>query len=64
MGLLPKLVLGVVQRAVPTREEPDPMETANSETAVGTLKKMYEVLTELETVGFTLVDSLLPACDG
>lgn len=40
------------------------METANSETAVGTLKKMYEVLTELETVGFTLVDTLLPACDG
>lgn len=64
MGLLPKLVLGIPQRAVPGREEPDPEETANSGCAVGTLKKMYDVLTELEAVGFTLVDTLLPACDG
>lgn len=64
MGLLPKLVLEVPQRAVPAREEPDPEETAKSGCTVGTLKKMYGVLTELEAVGFTLVDTLLPACDG
>lgn len=64
MGLLPKLVLKVPQRAAPAREEPDPEETANSGCAVGALKRIYDVLTMLEAVGFTLVDTLLPACDG
>lgn len=64
MRQLPKLFLGVRQRAVPARKEPDPVETANGGSAVGTLKKMYDVLTDLEAVGFTLVDTLLPACDG
>lgn len=64
MGLLPKLVLGVPQRAVPAREEPEPVEPHKGGSTVGTLKKIYDVLTELEAVGFTLVDTLLPACDG
>lgn len=51
--LLPKLVLGVPQRAVSAREELDPVETANGGSAVVTLKKMYDVPTELKAAGFT-----------